>query len=104
MAISSTKRSGLLAWRKASTSELRLSRLTSRAKICRCRLSFPGGTAIMNKRSTARTSGAPQSTPWRSVRAEILGADTPALQAWGSAMPSPMAVVPPKFSRWQTAL
>ena len=53
----------------------------------------------MNKRSTARPSGAPQSTPWRSVRAEMLGADTPALQAWGSAMPSPMAVVPPKFYR-----
>ena len=49
-------------------------------------------------------NGAGKSTPWRSVRAEMLGADTPALQAWGSAMPSPMAVVPPKFSRWQTAL
>lgn len=85
--------------RRLSTRSLRLRRFTSRARICRCRLSLPGGTAIMNTRSTGFPSGAPQSTPRRSSSAEMPGADTPALQAWGSAMPPPMAVVPPNVSR-----
>lgn len=39
LAISSTKRWGVLALCSASTRSLRLSKFTSRARICRCRLS-----------------------------------------------------------------
>ena len=83
LAISSTKRCGLLALRRASTRSRRLKRFTSRAKICRCRLSLPGGTAIINTRSTGSPSGAPQSTPCRSSSAEMPGADTPRVAGVG---------------------